>query len=75
MQWILNYRCPKPAETNKPISLMALYYQIRMVWDFPEKVLNTYWLNFKDIRKVSRFSVFLLLFSIDLLVNIARGLS
>jgi len=49
-------------------------HQIRMVSDSPEKVLNTYWLNFKDIRNMSRFSVFLLLFFIDLLVNIADGL-
>lgn len=75
MQWILNYRCPKPAETNEPVSLIILCHQIRMVSDSQEKVLNKYWLNFKDIRKVSRFSVFLLLFVIDLLVNIAGGLN
>ena len=75
MQWILNYRCPKPAETIEPISLIILYHQIRMVSDSPEKVLNKYWLNFKDIRKASRFSVFLLLFAIDLLVNIVDGLN
>lgn len=74
MQWILNYRCPKPAETTEPLSLII--YSIRSeCFDSPEKVLNIPCLKFKDIRKVSRVSIFLLLFVTDLLVNTGDGLN
>lgn len=65
MQFILNYRCPNPAETNEPISVS---HQIWMASQSPEKVLNTYCLLLKTSGRWPD-SVSLLPFVISLLAN------
>lgn len=51
VQFILNYRCPNPAETNEPISVTFVYDQVRMASESPEKVLNTHCLLLKTSER------------------------